>query len=166
VKSFIVILKAGFSPKDWLIKTPQASFKLAANIASEFGRGESALEIPQFFEGELADEVSFPGELSEDEFQRIKEILRWEEIKRAFDEKTIKNFAFFWFCLYFLESKGLLPATDEISLKLNEAMEQTLGKILGENKEKLTEAIEDKVETLVTKGIIWAADIFRLPEVL
>ena len=163
------ILKEGFSPKEWIIEATLSTSQLALSIGRKFGEIGSFEEALNFLKEHgicITEDISFTYSRNQIDIQRIKRVLRWEEIERGLSVSSIKMLSFLWFSLFILECNNLLPLSDEISPKLIKEIWKPLENLLGRSQSSLLEEIEGIINTLINEGITWAPSIIHVPEVI
>lgn len=166
---FSDVLNEGFSPKAWTVKATRSSPQLALSVARKWNEISDFKEVVNFIEKtEICniENLSLPQPIVKDDVEKIKKILRWEEIETLLTESNVKMCAFFWASFFLLQRANLFPVSDEISLKLSDVIWNTLEELVRENQSNLISDLEDTLERLTGKEIIWASDILRLPGVI
>jgi hypothetical protein len=162
-----LVLKEGFSPKDWAVEVSLACPDLALSIAEKFGTIDAICKTQEYFKKKnLVPANESPPVLPRENIEKIKGILRWEEITEAFDVGLTKELAFVWASLYFLENKDLIARSEEASVALYDTIWDRLKGLLNEDQTTLLEKLKDVVVRLSEQGITCAADIIQVPEVI
>lgn len=162
------VLREGFSPRDWTIKAVSSSYRLALDTAKRFGEISNFNEVINFLEKmgiSNVEDIYLPSSDQED-FQRVKKVIRWNDIEDALTEPTIKIMAFLWFSFFILDLADLVPASDEVSHDLLDAIRSISEDLLGRNYKELLNELEKMIDKLTEQGITWAADILHVPEVI
>jgi hypothetical protein len=163
------ILNEGFSPEDWMIKAPRCVSELALNIGGKYGEIDGFEEAIDFLEKQgVYTSQSFvpPSSVSQDEVQKVMRVLRWEEIKEELTDFNIKMLGFLWTLYFVLQNENLLPSSTEFSLKLNQIMWNNAENLFKKKQQDLLNNLENTLKKLNERGIIWASDIVRLPEII
>ncbi len=163
------ILREGFSPKDWMVKAPRSSSQLALYVAERYGEIDDFKEVVNLLEKMgicNTREITLPLVINQEDVQKVMKILRWKEIETELTVSNIKMLAFLWASLFISKYNDSLPLSTEFSLKLNEIVWNSLENLLGKKQSDLLDDLENRVEALTAKGIIWASDILYLPEII
>jgi len=163
------IFNEGFSPEDWMIKAPRCAFELALNIASKYGEIDGFKEALDSLErqGIHTSQSFVPLSLiGRDEVQKVMRVLKWEEIKEELADFNVKMLGFLWTLYFVLQNENLLPSSVEFSLKLNQMMWNNAENTFGKKQQDLLSNLGNTLERLNERGIIWASDIVRLPEII
>lgn len=163
------ILREGFSPKEWTIKATLSAPQLALSVGRKFGEIDNFKEVLSFLRKNRICSIEstfFTSSVNQVDIQRIKRVLRWEDIERRLNESSIKMLSFLWFSLSILECNDLLPLSDEISPKLIKEIWKPLEDLLGRSQSHLLKEIEEIINTLIDEGISWASSIIHVPEVM
>ena len=163
------IFNEGFSPEDWMIKAPRCAFELALNIASKYGEIDGFKEALDSLErqGVHTSQSFVPLSLiGQDEVQKVMRVLKWEEMKKELADFNVKMLGFLWTLYVVLQNENLLPSSAEFSLKLNQMMWNNAENIFGKKQQDLLNNLENTLKKLNERGIIWASDIVRLPEII
>jgi len=103
------ILNEGFSPEDWTIKAVRSSPELALGVARRLGeinKLNDAINFLERFEISI-DDVSLPPPVSKEDMQRVKKILKWEDIEKELTEPVIKTLSILWFSFFVFDSANL-----------------------------------------------------------
>lgn len=127
------ILREGFSPEDWMTKTPRCSSELALNIARKYGRIDNFKEAVVFLENIKTynhKNFTLPLSICQDEVQRVMKVLKWEYIKEELTDFEKKMLGFLWTIFFVLNHNNLLPYSKEFSLKLYEIILKGLENLL------------------------------------
>lgn len=162
-----LVLKEGFSPKEWAIKVSLACPDLALNVASKFGKIDTIYETQEYFkENNLVAADESPPAVQREKIEKVKGILRWEEIIEALDAGLTKMLAFVWASLYLLENKNLIATSEEASLGLYDAIWARVKVLLNEDESALLNKLKNTSNTLTERGVTWAADVLQVPEVI
>jgi len=163
------VLKEGFSPENWTIKAIRSSPTLALEIVQNYGEIIKPEDCGCFLKEIPIEGISFYTSYTppnEHDVEKIKKILRWQEVKEVLDECDVKALALFWFLFFALEYINLFPVSNEYILKLYEKIWNVVEKLLNRNQQELVSNLERKTELLAEKGITWISDILRIPEVI
>lgn len=166
---FSDVLNEGFSPKAWTIKATRSSPQLALSVARKWNEISNFKEVVNFIEKTRVcniENLSLPPPMVKDDVEKIKKILRWEDIENILTESNVKMCAFFWSSFFLLQCADLFPVSDEISLKLSDGIWNTLEELLGKDQSNLISDLESTLEKLTGEEITWTSDILRLPEVI
>ena len=151
------VLREGFSPDGWYIGVPKASLELALTLANKWWE----VDIRKSFE--ILKEFSFPiPEASKTEiFDRVKKVLRWEEVLKILPEEESKAIAFLWCADYLCISKGLCYPQ---SLNFVQASAwKIISKRLGKDIPEIMEQLGEVVDQLPFQSFISWAEIIRFP---
>lgn len=163
------ILNEGFSPQNWAVESVSSCPKLALDVAQNWGKISQFDEAITFLEKQrirLTEPIALPALPSQDVVNKVEKILKWTEFKEELTEYSVKTLAFFWFVFLILEHVNLLPCSSEYSVRLFDSIRGDLQKLLGKNQEELLRGLEAVAETLTEKGMTWAPEILRFPEVI
>lgn len=162
-----LVLKEGFSPKDWAMNVSLACPDLALSVAEKFGDIRAVYEAQTYFkENNLVDTNESSPVAQGQKTDKIKGILRWEEVTEALDYGLIKMLAFVWASLYFLENRDLLTTSEEASLELYDTIWAKVKDLLNEDQSALLDKLQNTVSTLAERRVTWAADVLQVPEVI
>ena len=159
----------GFSPRDWAITATHSCTQLALEVARKYGKIESFNTGIKFFEKrELLhkDSIVLSPPVSQDKFEKVKKIIRWQNIQMNLTESNIKMLAFFWSLFLILENNHSLPVSIEYSLSVNKTIWESLERLLGREQPSLLAELENSLKILTENGINWASDILRLPGII
>ncbi|MBT9168039.1 MAG: hypothetical protein DDT19_01384 [Syntrophomonadaceae bacterium] len=170
------ILKEGFSPKDWTLKSISSSLDLAMEVAKQFGEISNSKVVTSFLnEIGISDvrDISMSSGLELETIQKVKKVLRWNESMEYLTQVSIKMLGFFWFSMFILELANLVPISEEASPKFIDTIWSNIENLLENSRsalfkelEKIINAINSKIEQLIGKKVNWAENIFYLPEVI
>ncbi|MCK4247809.1 MAG: hypothetical protein KAX04_04650 [Methanomicrobia archaeon] len=166
---FSDVLNEGFSPKAWTIKATRSSPQLALSVARKWNEISDFKEVVNFIEKMKVcniENLSLPPSIVKDDVEKIRKILRWEDIEIILTESNVKMCAFSWSSFFLLQCANLFPISDEIFLKLSDVIWNTLEELVGENQSNLISDLEGTLKKLTEEEITWASDILRLPEVI
>ncbi|MBI4548833.1 MAG: hypothetical protein HY707_12695 [Ignavibacteriae bacterium] len=163
------ILKEGFSPKDWAIKTVQSSPQLGIEIANRVGKIDSSDEALSLF-SELGlrnmGEVFIPFDGDNGTIQKIKKVLKWNECVVILTQETIKMLGLFWFSLVVLEFANLLPMIEENSPRFIGIIWTNVGALFEKDQLKLIDDLKQNLEISPLQQMSWTTDVFRIPEAI
>jgi hypothetical protein len=163
------ILREGFSPKEWTIKATLSAPQLALSVGRKFGEIDNFEEALSFLRKNKIcsiESIFFTSSVNQVDIQRIKRVLKWEDIERSLNESSIKMLSFLWFSLFILECNDLLPLSDEISPKLIKEIWKPLENLLGRSQSNLLEEMDGIINALIEEGITWTSSIIHVPEAM
>jgi len=159
-------LEKGFSPETWMKQAIASCPHLSLIFANKFHKIKSFAEVEHVFRNYLEGSANnVQRKISQTDVAKIMEVLKYSEILNRIQDETLQTIGFFWAIFVLLKSKGLLPITEEINLKIDEQIWNTLEAILRKSKEEMLNIFRKDVENL-SGEIPWIHDIFRLPELI
>lgn len=162
------VLNEGFSPEDWTIKAVRSSSELALGVAQRLGKINKLGDATNFlkrFEISI-DEDSFPPLVSKEDMQKVKKILKWEDIEKELTEPIIKTLSILWFSFFVLDSTNLFPLSNESFIKLYKTIWDAIERLLEKDQADLLKELENLIGIFKSNKITWASDIIRAPEVI
>lgn len=163
------ILKEGFSPKDWTLKSISSSLDLAMEVAKHFGEISNSKVVTSFLnEIGISDvrDISMLSGLELETIQKVKKVLRWNESMNNLTQVSIKMLGFFWFSIFILELANLVPISEEVSPRFMDVIWSNTESLLEKTRTDLLQELEKTTEKLIAQQITWVVDIFRVPEVV
>jgi len=163
------VLSEGFSPENWTVKAVRSCPQLALGVAQRWGKVSQFNDAIAFLEKTeiyIADPIALPPLPSQEDVNKVEKILKWTEVEEKLTECSVKALAFSWFAFLVLEHANLLPYSTEYSVRLFDNIWSDLQKLLEKNQQDILRELESLLGTLTEKGIAWAPDILRFPEVI
>ena len=163
------VLSEGFSPENWTVKAVRSCPQLALGVAQRWGKVSQFNDAIAFLEKTeiyIADPIALPPLPSQEDVNKVEKILKWTEVEGKLTECSVKALAFSWFAFLVLEHANLLPYSTEYSVRLFDNIWSDLQKLLEKNQQDILRELESLLGTLTEKGIAWAPDILRFPEVI
>ena len=157
------VLRAGFSPRDWIVTATQASAQLALEMGGRHGSKVTLKDALGTFSGFAANKAApfeIPPEVDSLTLGRVIKVLAWSEIKESTPEHVERGLGLAWFCYTLWASLGLLPVNPQSCAELSEGLHLVLERGTGFKED----SIDEVVDALTVKGIVWAADLLSLPE--
>lgn len=158
------VLAAGFSPRDWLLRSSQTSEVVAARIAHGIGPPRVSSELAGLLKSASVDKDQFSGSRSAEpaDVVRLLDALSFSRLDELVSAPGRKLLGLLW-CAYLMwESSDQLPGSEEIRARLSEdVFNAALGAVGGK-----PSMVDDLLTKLEEHGLVWATTIISPPELV
>jgi len=145
------ILELGFAPHEWFILVSKASHRLGYSISKTIMNTNdlNLVKLKELLETSINQNTEH---ISNETFERITKVLKWNDALNQFNEKGVKALSFLWLADYLSTFEIILfPETDIVLQKKTWTL---LTKLIEEDQETIVELVDSIIDSLGNIKII------------
>jgi len=160
-----LVLREGFSPKRWSVVSNHAIPKLTLElINTHIKMSDISLSFKVFNKRGYISRVPYFEVVDINDYEKIKNILKWDEIMSMLSNNILFYLGVIWFIIYYLETNNYLNEHEEKPQESNALVKSLTEYIIKNDWDKIEEDLDKLHTEFLTAGLNWAVEIIKIPE--